>query len=126
MGKSIVYDTVSNLSWAVDIRTHTIVNIVEKLLGEPWGPSEEVGREVPEPTSEADCVVSVFDLRIFPTLRLYLAFRNVLAGNLGTSLHDLISLQQVVMIYPSRPLHVAQCPFTSDFAQHIVYFNGSG
>ena len=38
MGKSIVYDTVSNLSWAVDIRTHTIVNVIEKLLNEPWPP----------------------------------------------------------------------------------------
>lgn len=55
LGKSIVYDTVSNLSWAVDIRTHGIVNVVEKLLAEPWLPSEEIGREVPEAASEDDC-----------------------------------------------------------------------
>ncbi|KAL1738713.1 alpha/beta-hydrolase [Schizophyllum fasciatum] len=55
LGKSIVYDTVSNLSWAVDIRTHTIVNVIEKLLNEPWPPSVEVGRDVPEAVSEDDC-----------------------------------------------------------------------
>ncbi|KAI4528270.1 alpha/beta-hydrolase [Schizophyllum commune Loenen D] len=55
LGKSIVYDTVSNLSWAVDIRTHTIVNVIEKLLNEPWPPSVEIGREVPEAIAEDDC-----------------------------------------------------------------------
>lgn len=47
----------SNLSWAVDIRTHGIVNVIEKLLSEPWAPSEEIGREVPEATTDDDCVV---------------------------------------------------------------------
>ena len=60
LGRSIVYDTVSNLGWAVDIRTHTIVNVIEKLLAEPWPPSMEVGREVPEAVAEDDCVVSTF------------------------------------------------------------------
>ncbi|CDO75192.1 hypothetical protein BN946_scf184866.g33 [Trametes cinnabarina] len=58
LGKSIVYDTVSELSWAVDIRTHTIVNVIEKLLANPWPPSVEIGREVPEAKPEEDCVVS--------------------------------------------------------------------
>lgn len=57
-GRTILYDTVSNLSWAVDIRTHGIVNVIEKLLGEPWAPSVEVGREVPVAVPEEDCVVS--------------------------------------------------------------------
>ncbi|KAI0359725.1 alpha/beta-hydrolase [Trametes cingulata] len=56
LGKSIIYDTVSNLSWAVDIRTHTIVNVIEKLLADPWPPSVEIGREVPEAKPEEDCV----------------------------------------------------------------------
>ncbi|KAK7690450.1 hypothetical protein QCA50_005548 [Cerrena zonata] len=56
LGKSIVYDTVSNLSWAVDIRTHTIGTVIEKLLTDPWAPSEDLGREVPEPVAEDDCV----------------------------------------------------------------------
>ncbi|KAF5372758.1 hypothetical protein D9615_010102 [Tricholomella constricta] len=56
LGKTIFYDTVSNLQWAVDIRTHGIVNVIEKLLSEPWGPSVEIGREVPEMKEENDCV----------------------------------------------------------------------
>ncbi|KAH7913529.1 Alpha/Beta hydrolase protein [Hygrophoropsis aurantiaca] len=56
LGKSIVYDTVSNLSWSVDIRTHGIVNVIDHVLGEPWQPSLEVGREVPVAEFEEDCV----------------------------------------------------------------------
>lgn len=52
----ITYDTVTNLSWAVDIRTHTISNVIDKVLGQPWPPAQEVGREVPEPKPEDDCV----------------------------------------------------------------------
>ena len=59
LGKSIVYDTVSNCSWTVDIRTHTIVNVIEKLLASPWPPAMDVGREVPEAVAEDDCVVSL-------------------------------------------------------------------
>lgn len=54
-----MYDTVSNASWSVDIRTHGIVNLIERLLNDQWPPSVEIGREVPEPKSEDDCVVSV-------------------------------------------------------------------
>ncbi|KAF8896085.1 alpha/beta-hydrolase [Infundibulicybe gibba] len=43
LGRSIVYDTVSNLSWAVDIRLHGIVAVIDRLLGEPWAPSVESG-----------------------------------------------------------------------------------
>lgn len=57
-GKSIVYDTVSNLSWSVDIRKHGIVNVIEEILGKPWQPSEDVGRSVPPAAVEEDCVVS--------------------------------------------------------------------
>ncbi|KAF4613685.1 hypothetical protein D9613_007836 [Agrocybe pediades] len=56
LGKTIVYDTVSNASWTVDIRTHGIVNVIEKLLAEPWPFSVEQGREVPEPVPQKDCV----------------------------------------------------------------------
>jgi lipase ATG15 len=59
LGKTILYDTVSNLSWTVDVRTHGIVNVIERLLSEPWAPSVEIGREVPEATAEEDCVVSL-------------------------------------------------------------------
>ncbi|TFY58574.1 hypothetical protein EVG20_g8095 [Dentipellis fragilis] len=56
LGEVILYDTVSNLSWAVDVRTHTIVNVIEKLLSVPWAPAEEVGRQVPEARPQEDCV----------------------------------------------------------------------
>lgn len=58
LGKSIFYDTVSNLSWSVDIRTHAIVPVIDKILSKPWAPSVEVGREVPESKFDDDCVVS--------------------------------------------------------------------
>lgn len=56
LGESIVYDTVSNLSWAVDIRTHGIVTVIEKVLTDPWPPSIDMGRQVPEAAPEEDCV----------------------------------------------------------------------
>ncbi len=59
LGESIVYDTVSNLSWAVDIRTHGIVTVIEKVLTDPWPPSVDRGRQVPEAAPEEDCVVSM-------------------------------------------------------------------
>ncbi|PBL03293.1 alpha/beta-hydrolase [Armillaria gallica] len=56
LGESIVYDTVSNLSWGVDIRTHGIVTVIEKILTDPWLPSVDMGRQVPEAAPEEDCV----------------------------------------------------------------------
>ncbi|KAI0319512.1 Alpha/Beta hydrolase protein [Amylostereum chailletii] len=56
LGKVIEYDTVSNLSWAVDIRTHTIATVIDKLLNEPWAPAMAEGREVPEAAPQEDCV----------------------------------------------------------------------
>jgi len=56
LGKSIVYDTVTNLSWAVDIRTHGIVNVIERVLSQPWEEAEQAGRQVPKAKSEEDCV----------------------------------------------------------------------
>ncbi|KAI9574040.1 alpha/beta-hydrolase [Boletus coccyginus] len=56
LGASIVYDTVSNLSWSVDVRKHGIVNVIDNILGEPWPASAEVGREVPVAAPEVDCV----------------------------------------------------------------------
>ena len=58
LGKTIVYDTVSNLSWSVDVRTHPIANMIEKILADPWPPAEELGRKVPEAVPQDDCVVS--------------------------------------------------------------------
>lgn len=55
-GRTIVYDTVSNLSWSVDIRNHGIVTVIEKVLGEPWLPSLDIGREVPEAVPQDNCI----------------------------------------------------------------------
>jgi hypothetical protein len=52
-----VYDTVSNLGWGVDVRTHGIVNVIEKVFNESWAPAVEIGREVPLAAEEEDCVV---------------------------------------------------------------------
>jgi lipase ATG15 len=41
LGQAIVYDTVSQLHWSVDIRTHGIVVIIEQLLNVDW--SEHTG-----------------------------------------------------------------------------------
>jgi len=58
-GKTIVYDTVSNLSWRVDLRSHPVANMIETILADPWPPAEELGREVPEAVAQGDdCVVS--------------------------------------------------------------------
>lgn len=55
---SIVYDTVTELSWAVDIRTHGIVNVIERVLNMPWA-RQEAEREVPVAKWEEDCVVGL-------------------------------------------------------------------
>ncbi len=36
MGQSIIYDTVGKLGWAVDIRTHRINNLIDRILVEDW------------------------------------------------------------------------------------------
>ena len=53
---SIIYDTVSNLSWSVSIRTHPISTVITDILNKTWLPSKELGLEVPVPRSEDDCV----------------------------------------------------------------------
>ncbi|KAJ7024751.1 alpha/beta-hydrolase [Mycena alexandri] len=41
--RGIVYDTVSNLSWSVDVRLHGIVKVIEEILSDPWPPAVEAG-----------------------------------------------------------------------------------
>jgi hypothetical protein len=57
LGDIIEYDTVSNLSWSVNLRTHAIAQVVDRLLSEPWAPAEECGREVPALKRQDDCLV---------------------------------------------------------------------
>jgi len=55
-GNIIEYDTVSNLSWSVDVRTHAIAQMIEKVLSQPWAAAVELGREVPPLKRQDDCV----------------------------------------------------------------------
>ncbi|KAI0269485.1 alpha beta-hydrolase [Russula aff. rugulosa BPL654] len=55
-GNIIEYDTVTNLSWSVDVRTHAIAQIVDKVLSEPWPAANELGLEVPPSKRQDDCV----------------------------------------------------------------------
>jgi hypothetical protein len=57
-GNIIEYDTVSNLSWSVDVRTHAIAQLVDRVLSEPWAAANKLGLEVPPSKRQDDCVVS--------------------------------------------------------------------
>jgi lipase ATG15 len=35
-GQTILYDTVTVKGWSVDVRTHSIVQIINKVLADPW------------------------------------------------------------------------------------------
>ncbi|KAG0152346.1 hypothetical protein CROQUDRAFT_667247 [Cronartium quercuum f. sp. fusiforme G11] len=39
VGRSIIYDTVGKLNWAVDIRTHAIKTVIESVLIPDWDPT---------------------------------------------------------------------------------------
>ncbi|KAK1217417.1 hypothetical protein PQX77_019957 [Marasmius sp. AFHP31] len=54
LGKSIVYDTVGQLGWAVDVRTHPIRQVIRRLL-EMDDLTWEEGRDVPRAVAEEDC-----------------------------------------------------------------------
>ena len=61
LGKVARYDTVAKLGWKVDVRTHSVEVVIEKILHEDWEPPAADGsrREVPELEEENDCVVSI-------------------------------------------------------------------
>lgn len=48
----------TNLSWSVDVRTHAIAHMVDKVLSEPWAAANELGLEVPPLKRQDDCLVS--------------------------------------------------------------------
>lgn len=56
LGKSIVYDTVGELGWKVDVRRHPIREVILKVIEDEreW----ELGRRVPLAREEEECVVS--------------------------------------------------------------------
>jgi hypothetical protein len=85
LGKTIMYDTVSNKSWSVNVRKHGIVTVIDEVLGQPWPPSEEVGREVPEAVPQNDCVV-----RQQPASRNYTEERLTLPNRIATGGNSMI------------------------------------
>ncbi|KAL0578678.1 hypothetical protein V5O48_003298 [Marasmius crinis-equi] len=54
LGKSIVYDTVGQLGWPVDVRTHPIKRVITRVL-EIDDVEWEEGRDVPKAVEEEDC-----------------------------------------------------------------------
>ena len=88
-----MYDTVSNLSWSVDIRKHGIVSVIEGILAKPWQISEEVGRSVPLALVEEDCVVSGLNLSFKQrSAEIHGICRNVIAGSLAVFPHRMSQL----------------------------------
>ncbi|GFZ42645.1 Autophagy-related protein 15 [Saitozyma sp. JCM 24511] len=53
-GKTILYDTVTVKGWSVDIRTHSIVQIINKVLADPWPVADEPGDEPDKPKEPKD------------------------------------------------------------------------
>jgi putative lipase involved disintegration of autophagic bodies len=66
LGKVIRYDTVSQLGWSVDVRTHSILQIIERLLADDWVEEGQEGRTVPEAKADVDCIVSVVFIFVIP------------------------------------------------------------
>ncbi|KZT09639.1 alpha/beta-hydrolase [Laetiporus sulphureus 93-53] len=61
LGKTIVFDTVGKLGWRVDVRTHTIKEVITKVLEAQveggWDTSDDgVALDVPIAREEVDCV----------------------------------------------------------------------
>ncbi|KIL68456.1 hypothetical protein M378DRAFT_158256 [Amanita muscaria Koide BX008] len=54
LGRSIVFDTVGKCGWGVDIRTHPIKTVIERLLTQDWDP--ENNRGVPTAQEEDNCL----------------------------------------------------------------------
>ncbi|KAJ9125457.1 hypothetical protein QFC22_000418 [Naganishia vaughanmartiniae] len=53
LGESIIYDTVGKKGWAVDVRSHRITEIINRILNEDWEgpPSENTTSEYDDETS---------------------------------------------------------------------------
>lgn len=54
-GKTILYDTVTVKGWSVDVRTHRIGEIINKVLADPW----PVDKEVVDPSPSSQEVFSL-------------------------------------------------------------------
>ena len=127
LGKSIVYDTVTNLTWPVDVRQHRIVNVIEELLSNPWPPSIDVGREVPQAKPEVDCVVSFFPFFLSVknshvrglTVFCFFFNRNVIVGSSGIILPFL--LDSICDSYYSVLAYTLIC-FCNEVGKHASWW----
>ena len=71
LGKTIVFDTVGKLGWRVDVQTHTIKTVIQKVLEIDveggWDRTEDgIALDVPLAKEEEDCVVSIACLAVTP------------------------------------------------------------
>ena len=61
LGRRRLYDTVTRYGWSVDVRTHRLAVVIDRLLAEDWdkpGEDGSPGREVPELTwDDEECDV---------------------------------------------------------------------
>lgn len=64
------------------------MTVIEKVLSDPWPPSLEVGREVPQAVHEEDCVVSLSRMCLKQYADMEFATRNVIVGSLGTMISN--------------------------------------
>lgn len=84
LGQKIVYDTVNEYGWKVDVKKHVIKEVINKVLEDEreWEP----GREVPKPVEEdEDCIVSLYSSRFDHAIYVGDITRIVISGRLGTS-----------------------------------------
>ncbi|KAH9945879.1 alpha/beta-hydrolase [Epithele typhae] len=58
LGRSVVYDTVGQLGWRVDVRKHVIKEVITHVIEADveWVGDDGVAREVPEARVEEDCI----------------------------------------------------------------------
>ena len=54
-GLSIVFDTIKQFNWSVDLRTHRILTVINEILSFDW--EDDDGKVyLPTPTHEEDCI----------------------------------------------------------------------
>lgn len=76
LGQSIIYDTVTELNWSVNVAAHRIRTVIDSLLSNDW----KDGKPLPDITLEDDCIVSAHNaLHLSCVIDVF--YRIVIAGN---------------------------------------------
>ena len=104
LGKVIRYDTVTQQGWSVDVRTHGIKVIIDRLLASDWDSGDNddknsTHKAVPDFYDEEDCIVSAPRQRLgtHHSCVCY-AFRTVTTGSLV-----------IIVMSPQFPAGVLGC-----------------